>query len=133
MICEKRHHKGEHDISYPAIFCDLCAVRIDDPSQANYCWNHLDEGPGDYYNRKSVPIFLHKKCNVKINSMERANQGKHFLIKTEFGVLNTEDIGVQWMSLECFPFFLGRNLGMKMSAGRENVTVRARIERNGWF
>jgi len=48
-------------------------------------------------------------------------------------MLNTEDIGHSWMPLSVFPFFLGRNLGLKMSSDAEDSGVKISIESSGAF
>lgn len=125
IVCEKRHHKGEPDISYPAVFCDICDERIKDAREGGYFWNHpLEKSDGSeyegdqYYEVRSEPFFLHGTCNARLYGLGDAE------IITKAGrVLKARDLRSQDMPLDCFPLFLARNLKMRVS---EDVRLRRR-------
>lgn len=115
IICEKRHHLNETDMSIPVIFCDLCGKRITDASKANFCWR-VDSSLSEevYYDQKCPVYFLHCECSRRVRSV--ANRGKSVLIETPFGVLDTESVNHSWEPLEAFPIWLGLNAGMNINA-----------------
>lgn len=90
MVCEKRHHNGKSDVSYPAIFCMVCGQRIAHVKDGNAYWMPNYVGGEQFYASRSHVVFAHKKCNHGVGRMS------------------------SWMPLEAFVAYLGRNLGMNI-------------------
>lgn len=66
MVCEKRHHQGEPDIFYPAVFCAVCRERIAKASEGNAYWDgfgDLSRGPEAFYASRWPIFFAHKRCD----------------------------------------------------------------------
>jgi len=108
MICEKRHHKGKPDISYPAVFCDVCNERIASAAEGNVYWNpNFDAGKDAFYAAQWPMKFTHKKCCLigGDKSVDRQN--------------------IYWQPLEHFVVFLARNLGLKMKSDSVEIMGRA--------
>jgi hypothetical protein len=91
MVCEKRHHKGEPDVSYPVVFCMVCGRRITDAREGNAYWAPgYEKGQEEkFYASRWHVVFAHKECNHGVSRMS------------------------SWMPLEDFVTYLGRNLRMK--------------------
>jgi hypothetical protein len=89
MICEKRHHLGESDIFYPAVFCHVCRERIAKATEGNAYWDGFGNMPGNpeaFYATRWPICFAHKRC-------DRAMKG-----------------GILWMELREFVRLLAANL-----------------------
>lgn len=116
IICEKRHHIGECDISYPAVFCDACGERITNAAEANYYWRpDYDMKEDSFYDQKHDVFFLHCECDGKMAALRERNKG-HFNLQTPFGILNSKNVDRPWQPLEAFPLWLGLNLEMNINA-----------------
>jgi hypothetical protein len=84
MICEKRYHKGEPDISYPAVFCDVCGLRIKKSSDGNAFWYpNYKANEEDFYEQKNSIVFNHKECPFEIEmptgSSEASQELREFI------------------------------------------------------
>lgn len=110
MICEKRHHLGEEDGNYPAVFCDVCEKRIVDAAGAGYYYKYEQlKNDEDYYDLKSDVYFIHHDCYFRMKHHYTKNG--HFFLETQFGGICSENIIPSlWGNLPAFPIFMGRNL-----------------------
>ena len=125
IICEKRHHLGKADISYPVVFCDLCDKRIVDAKKAGYYWHHpLEKEDGskfaedgdEYYEVRNEVFFFHHVCAQRLINVARSH-GVQQSIELPDGRVFVDS---SWMPLDHFPFFLGRNLGVKLNVRKKD-------------
>jgi hypothetical protein len=89
MICEKRHHDGEPDITYPGLFCNVCGERIQLARDGNAFWMPSWTEKTLYAERYQV-AFAHKACSRLVSGSACSQP------------------------LEAFVAYLGRNMGMKV-------------------
>jgi hypothetical protein len=66
MVCEKRHHLGEDDISYPCVFCQVCGFRIQSVHDGNAYWMPNWESSDQFYATRWAIAFAHKGCNFAV-------------------------------------------------------------------
>lgn len=104
MVCEKRHHKGKPDVSYPAVFCDVCGERIEKAVDGNVYWNPTFDSEKDaFYGSRWAVVFTHKGCS------------------RDGGAESVDRMNLFWQPLEHFVVFLGRNLGVPVPSKSADV------------
>lgn len=124
VICEKRHHLGESDIFYPAVFCDACGKRITDGDMANYCYTpNYDCTNEEFYNQQFDIYYIHVECCAKLHALSTQRK-EPVRINTANGTISSEVFARCWGRLTDFSMWLGRNLGIALTKVEESVELK---------
>lgn len=106
VIWEKRHHLGQSDIAYPAVFCDLCGLRIEDAKEGNYSWANPPEGQ-DWYAFRAETFFCHKRCGNRFKPSSNPSRVRLHDGRVVSSAIFSE---YPWGPLEDYPIFMAVNL-----------------------
>lgn len=125
VICEKRHHLGESDIFYPAVFCDVCGKRIADGNMANYCYTvDYDCTKDEFYEKQHDIYYIHVECSAKLTGFMQHNGWKPVPIDNGKAIVSSEVFFKSWGRLKDFALWLGRNMGVALTEIEETPQLK---------